>query len=107
MKNIKDTNCRAWMLHLRGVSDASPQDLLPAGQRESFTVSAPSLDPDIEKMLNEEVAEMTPTKENAIRNTIKQLCYHNKMAHRHASMASEQLETLSMNVSIPFFRKGC
>ena len=27
------------------------------------------------------------------------------MAHRHASMASEQLETLSMNVSMPFFLK--
>ena len=103
MGNIKDPNCRAWMLHLRGISDASPQDLLPASQREAFTVSAPSLDPEIEKMLNEEVAEMTPMKENAIRNTIKQLCHHNKMAHRHASMASEQLETLSMNVSIPFF----
>ena len=63
------------------------------------------MEPEIDKMLNEEVAEMTPTKENAIRNTIKQLCHHNKMAHRHASMASEQLETLSMNVSIPFFLK--
>ena len=105
MRNIKDQNCRAWMLHLRGITEATQQDLLPAWQHESFTVSAPSLDPEIEKMLNEEVAEMTPTKENAICNTIKQLCHHNKMAHRHASMASEQLETLSMNVSIPFFLK--
>ena len=105
MKNIKDPNGRAWMLHLRGITEASPQDLLPAWQHESFTVSAPSLDPEIDKMLNEKVAEMTPMKENAIRNTIKQLCHHNKMAHRHASMASEQLETLSMNVSIPFFLK--
>ena len=105
MANIKDTNCRAWMLHLRGIQEATPQDLLPAGQRESFTVSAPPLEADIDKLLNEEVAEMTPTKENAIRNTIKQLCHHNKMAHRHAAMASEQLETLSMNVSMPFFLK--
>ena len=103
MASIKDQNCRAWMLSLCGITEATQQELLPAGQRESFTVSAPSLDPDIEKMLNEEVAEMTPTKECAIRNTIKQLCHHNKLAHRHASMASEQLETLSMNVSIPFF----
>ena len=105
MRSIKDTNCRVWMLHLRGITEATQQDLLPVGQRESFTVSAPSLDLEIEKMLNEEVAEMTPTKENAIRHTIKQLCHHNKMAHRHTSMASEQLETLSMNVSIPFFLK--
>ena len=103
MASIKDQNCRAWMLHLRGITEATQQELLPAWQRESFTVSAPPLDPDIEKMLNEEVAEMTPTKECAIRNTIKQLCHHNKLAHRHAAMASEQLETLSMNVSIPFF----
>ena len=103
MASIKDQNCRAWMLHLRGITEATQQELLPAWQRESFTVSAPSLDPDIEKMLNEEVAEMSPTKECAIRNTIKQLCHHNKLAHRHAAMASEQLETLSMNVSIPFF----
>ena len=103
MASIKDPNCRAWMLHLRGITEAPQQELLPAWQRESFTVSAPPLDPDIEKMLNEEVAEMTPTKECAIRNTIKQLCHHNKLAHRHAAMASEQLETLSMNVSIPFF----
>ena len=103
--NIKDTNCRAWMLHLRGIQDASPQDLLPASQRESFTVKAPTMDPDIDKMLNDEVAEMTPLKENAIRNSIKQLCHHNAMAHRHAAMASEELETLSMNVSIPFFLK--
>ena len=106
MANIKDTNCRAWMLHLRGIQEATPQDLLPAWQRESFTVSAPPLEADIDKLLNEEVAEMTPTKENAICNTIKQLCHHNKMAHRHASMASEQLETLSMNVSMPFFLEG-
>ena len=103
MASIKDQNCRAWMLHLRGITEATQQELLPAWQRESFTVSAPSLDPDIEKRLNEEVAEMSPTKESAIRNTIKQLCHHNKLAHRHAAMASEQLETLSMNVSIPFF----
>ena len=82
MANIKDTNCRAWMLHLRGIQEATPQDLLPAWQCESFTVSAPPLEPDIDKMLNDEVAEMTPTKENAIHNTIKQLCHGNMIGVR-------------------------
>ena len=106
MANIKDTNCRAWMLHLRGIQEATLQDLLPAWQRESFTVSALPLEPDIDKMLNEEVAEMTPTKENAIRNTIKQLCHHNKMAHRHTSMASEQLETVEHECVDAVFLEG-
>ena len=48
---------------------------------------------------------MTALQENMTRNLIKDLCYHNKMAHRHTAEAAEKLESLSMNVSIPFFLK--
>ena len=30
LENVKDLSCRAWMLHLRGIKEATPFDLLPA-----------------------------------------------------------------------------
>ena len=105
LQNIKDLTCRAWMLHLRGIKEATPFDLLPAARKESFITKGAPLEADIEKLLKEEVEEMTPLQENTTRNLLKELCYHNKMAHRHAMEAAERLESLSMNVSIPFFLK--
>ena len=105
LNNVKDLTCRAWMLHLRGIKEATPFDLLPAARKESFITKGVPLETDIEKLLKEEVQEMTPLQENTTRNLLKELCYHNKMAHRHAMEAAERLESLSMNVSIPFFLK--
>ena len=103
--NIKDKTCRAWMLHLRGIEQASSYDLLPAAQKESFITRDIPLDADMEKLIEDEVRGMTGLQENTTRNLIKDLCYHNKMAHRHAMEAAEKLETLSMNVTLPFFLK--
>ena len=105
LNNVKDLMCRAWMLHLRGIKEVTPFDLLPAARKESFITKGAPLETDIEKLLKEEVQEMTGVQENAMRNLLKELCYHNKMAHRHAMEAAERLESLSMNVSIPFFLK--
>ena len=103
--NIKDKTCQAWMLHLRGITEASSYDLLPAAQKESFITRDSTLDDDMEERINEEVRGMSAVQENTTRNLIKELCYHNKMAHRHAMESAEKLETLSMNVSLPFFLK--
>ena len=103
--NIKDKTCRAWMLHLRGIEQASSYDLLPVAQKESFITRDTPLDADMEKLIEDEVRGMTGLQENTTRNLIKDLCYHNKMAHRHAMEAAEKLETLSMNVTLPFFIK--
>ena len=32
LNNVKDLTCRAWMLHLRGIKEATPHDLLPAAR---------------------------------------------------------------------------
>ena len=103
--NIKDKTCRTWMLHLRGISEAMSYDLLPAAQKESFITRDSSMSDDMEAQIDEEVRGMTATQENTTRNLIKDLCYHNKMAHRHTMESAEKLETLSMNVSLPFFLK--
>ena len=103
--NIKDKTCRAWMLHLRGITEATSYDLLPASQKESFITRDSSMNDDMEAQIDEEVRGMTAAQENTTRNLIKDLCYHNKMAHRHAMESAEKLETLSMNVSLPFFIK--
>ena len=105
LQNIKDPTCRAWMLHLRGIKEATPYDLLPAARKESFITKGVPLEADIEKLLKDEVKDMSSLQENTTRNLLKELCYHNKMAHRHAMEVAERLETLSMNVSIPFFQK--
>ena len=105
LQNVKDTTCRAWMLHLRGIKEATSYDLLPAERKESFITKGAPLDVDIEELLKEEVQNMTGVQENTTRNLLKELCYHNKMAHRHCMEAAERLESLSMNVSIPFFLK--
>ena len=101
--NIKDKTCRAWMLHLRGIPEATSYDLLPASQKESFITRDSSMNDDMEARINEEVRGMTTVQETTMHNLIKDLCYHNKMAHRHAMESAEKLETLSMNVSLPFF----
>ena len=106
LANIKDQTCRAWMLHLQGIKEASPQDLLLAAQKESFITQGAPLEADIEELLKEEVKNMTAVQENTTKNLLKDLCYHNKMAHRHAADAAEKLESLSMNISIPFFLKA-
>ena len=103
--NIKDKTCRAWMLHLRGITEATSYDLLPAAQKESFITRDSTLDDDMEELIKDEVKGMTSLQETTTRNLIKDLCYHNKMAHRHAMEAAEKLETLSMNVTLPFFLK--
>ena len=101
--NIKDKTCRAWMLHLRGIPEATSYDLLPAAMKESFITRDSSMNEDMEAQIKEECRGMTATQEITTRNLIKDLCYHNKMAHRHAMESAEKLETLSMNVSLPFF----
>ena len=101
--NIKDKTCRAWMLHLRGIPEATSYDLLPAAQKESFITRDSSVNADMEAKIKEECRGMTGLQETTTRNLIKDLCYHNKMAHRHAMESAEKLETLSMNVSLPFF----
>ena len=93
------------MLHLRGITEATSYDLLPASQKESFITRDSSMSDDMEAQIDEEVRGMTATQENTTLNLIKDLCYHNKMAHRHAMESAEKLETLSMNVSLPFFLK--
>ena len=103
--NIKDKTCRAWMLHLRGIPEATSYDLLPAAQKESFITRDSSMSDDMEELIKEEVRGMTGVQETTTRNLIKDLCYHNKMAHRHAMESAEKLETLSMNVTLPFFLK--
>ena len=105
LKNVKDRSCRAWMLHLRGIKEATPVDLLPAVRRESFITKGVQLEADIEELLKDEVKDMSMLQENTTRTLLKELCYHNKMAHRHAMESAERLESLSMNVSIPFFLK--
>ena len=40
LNNVKDLMCRAWMLHLRGIKEASPQDLLPAAQKNQLLQGA-------------------------------------------------------------------
>ena len=105
LASIKDQMCRAWMLHLRGIQEATHYDLLPAAQKESFIMKGALLEGDIEELLKEEVKDMTAVQENMTRNLLKDLYYHNKMAHRHAAEGAEKLESLSMNVSIPFFLK--
>ena len=81
LNNVKDLTCRAWMLHLRGIKEATPFDLLPAARKESFITKGVPLEADIEKLLKEEVQEMMGVQENTMRNLLKELCYHNKMAH--------------------------
>ena len=103
--NIKDKTCRAWMLHLRGITEATSYHLLPAAQKESFITRDSTLDDDMEELIKDEVKGMSTLQETTTRNLIKDLCYHNKMAHRHAMEAAEKLETLSMNVTLPFFLK--
>ena len=105
LNNIKDLTCRAWMLHLRGIKEVTPFDLLLAARKESFIMKGTQLEADIEELLKEEVKEMTAVQEDTTRKLLKELCYHNKMAHRHAMESAERLESLSMNVSIPFFLK--
>ena len=92
--NIKDKTCRACMLHLRGITQALSYDLLSASRKESFIMRDSTLDDDMEALINKEVKGMTVVQENTIRNLIKDLCYHNKMAHRHTMESAEKLETL-------------
>ena len=104
--NIKDKTCRAWMLHLRGITEGDivrPIASITEGilhyerQQHGQTIWR--------HIINKEVKGMTAVQENTTRNLIKNLCYHNKMAHRHAMESAEKLETLSMNVTLPFFLK--
>ena len=93
------------MLHLRGIKEATPHDLLPAAWKESFITRGTPLEADIEELLKEEVHGMTGLQETMTRNLIKDLCYHNKMGNRHTVEAAEKLESLSMNMSNPFLQR--
>ena len=80
------------MLHLRGIKEVTPCDLLLAARKESFIMKGAPLDADIEELLKEEVQEMTAVQENTMRNLLKELCYH--VAWIYCSLDSTSMRSL-------------
>ena len=97
LQSVKDPTCKAWKLKLSGRKTLDPTSII---QEESIGLQTAweivSLKPDdMFEMLEEEMAMKTPAEEKHIKDTIKNLCKSQALAHRHVANSADYLATLT------------
>ena len=103
LRLIKDQTCRAWKMKLSGRKMLDPTSIIqeePIGPQTAWEMV--SMNPEeVFQMLEEELATKTPAEEQHIKNTIKNLCKSQALAHRHAANSADYLAQLMDLVSLP------
>ena len=103
LRAVKDPTCRAWKMKLSGRKTLDPTSIIqeePIGPQTASEMV--SMKPEeIFQMLEEELAMKTPEEVQHIKNTIKNLCKSQALAHRHAANSADYLAQLTDMVSLP------
>ena len=100
---IKDPTCRAWKMKLSGKKTLDPTSII---QEEAIGPQTASemvlMKPDqVFQLLEEALTMKTPEQEQHIKDTIKNLCKLQALAHRHAANSADYLAQLADLVSLP------
>ena len=103
LRAIKDPTCRAWKMKLSGRKTLDPTSIIqeePIGPQTASEMV--SMNPEeMCQMLEEELQTKTPEEVQQIKNTIKNLCKSQALAHRHAANLADYLAQLTDMVSLP------
>ena len=103
LQSIKDPTCKAWKMKLSGRKTLDPTSIVqedPIGPQTASEIV--SMKPDeLFEQLKEEVAKKSPAEVQQIKDTIKNLCKSQALAHRHAANSADYLATLTDILSIP------
>ena len=103
LRAIKDPTCRAWKMKLSGRKTLDPTSIIqeePIGPQTASEIV--SMNPEeMFQMLEEELETKTPEEVQQIKNTIKNLCKSQALAHRHAANSADYLAQLTDMVSLP------
>ena len=103
LQSIKDPSCKAWKMKLNRRKMVDPTSILdkaPIGPKTASKLV--SMKPEeMFEMLEEEIARKTPEQVQHIKNTIKNLCKSQVLAHRHASNLADYLAELMDMISLP------
>ena len=103
LRAIKDPTCRAWKMKLSGRKTLDPTSIIqeePIGPQTASEMV--SMNPEeMFQMLEEELETKTPEEVQHIKNTIKNLCKSQALAHRHAANMADYLAQLTDMVSLP------
>ena len=103
LQSIKDPTCKAWKMKLTGRKTLDPTSIIQEAPIRPQTVSEMvSMKPEeMFHMLEEEIATKTPAEQQHIKNTIKNLCKSQALAHRHAANSEDYLAELTDILSVP------
>ena len=100
---IKDPTCRAWKMKLSGRKMLDPTSIIqeePIGPQTALEIVSMNQE-EMFQMLEEELETKTPEEVQHIKNTIKNLCKLQALAHRHAANSADYLAQLTDMVSLP------
>ena len=101
--SVKDPTCRAWKMKLLGRKTLDPTSIIqeePIGPQTASEMV--SMKPEeMFQMLEEELVTKTPEEVQHIKNTIKNLCKSQVLAHRHAANLADYLAQLTDMISLP------
>ena len=103
LRSVKDPTCQAWKMKLSGRKTLDPTSIIqeePIGPQTASEMV--SMKPEeMFQMLEEELETKTPEEVQHIKNTIKNLCKSQALAHRHAANLADYLAQLTDMVSLP------
>ena len=103
LQSIKDPTCKAWKMKLTGRKTLDPTSIIqeaPIGPQTALEIV--SMKPEeMFQMLEEEIASKTPEQVQHIKNTIKNLCKSQALAHRHVANSADYLAELTDVLSLP------
>ena len=101
---IKDKECAAWRMKLKGRKFLKPDVAAEYDEEEeAVLIEQPWRPPNIDELLKEEIANKTPLQLDALNRDIKAAMEHQQKAHRHAADSLEKMEVIRRNTSIPTF----
>ena len=103
LRVIKDPTCRAWKMKLLGRKTLDPTSIIqeePIGPQTASEIVLMNPE-EMFQMLEEELETKTPEEVQQIKNTIKNLCKSQVLAHRHAANSADYLAQLTDMVSLP------
>ena len=97
LRSIKDPTCKAWKMKLTGRKMLDPTSVIEQGPIGPQTASEMVyMKPEeMFQMLEEELATKTPAEQQHIKDTIKNLCKSQALAHRHAANSADYLAQLT------------
>ena len=103
LQSIKDPNCKAWKMKLNGRKTVDPTSIIdeaPIGPQTASEMI--SMKPEeMFEMLEEDLVRKTPEQVQHIKNTIKNLCKSQALAHRHVANLADYLAELTDIISLP------